>query len=1038
MALIFGFDIGTTSIGSAVIEHDARTSNGRILRLGVRIFPETRQPKSNAPLNQQRREKRMARRQLRRRRGRRRDLNDLLAANGLLPEFGGPEWDDLMGLDPYQLRARALNEKLNLKEIGRAIYHLAQRRHFKGRDLALSEDDESKAEEESMRDEARGLARELEQSGKTLGQWLSALPAGERRRGRHATRAIVEQEFDRIWESQASRHGNPFSAELRDAVWHAIFFQRPVFWRKNTLGECPLIPGAALCSRGDWISHQRRMLEKLNNLELIGAGARRLDDEERGAILSALQTQRQMTWAGVRRTLAPLYRQRGQAGEQKRLKFNLETGGERGLPGNPLEFTLAKLMGETWNEHTHQHAIRQTVHERLWNSDYSTVGDQRVVIRPLEERSYRRRTAAESIVKDFGLPDTFVDELAEISLPSGWEPFSRRALEKLLPELERGIRMGELLASPTFEDWRDQTFPERRQPAGRAHELLPSPADAGETKRLRAIRNPTVVRCQNELRKVVNNLIRLYGKPDLIRIELTRDVGRSKRDREEYTRAIRKRERERKAAENDLIQNGLRTPSRDDITKWLLWKECRKICPYTGDTIGFSNLFHDGEFDIEHIWPRSRCLDDSFLNKSLCRSDINKEKGNRTPWEYLGHDRDRWHAIQNRLTGMSRKKGGAGMSFGKVKRFLATEIPDGFVNRQLTDTGYAARESVSMLKQLWPDEGPQSPVRVQVVSGKITARLRKLWGLNNLLHTGAEKNRADHRHHAVDALVVACTRPGVVNELSRYWRHKEQSYGEAPTPLPPWDSIRTDASRVLPKVVVSHRPSRKITGALHEESHFSDTGVEIKRRGTVYRQFVRRKPVSELSLKEIGNIRDGAVREIITEWVQQHGGDPKKAFAEFPRLGPTGPEIRKVRVTEEKRPELVMPLNRGSVDKGKNHHLAIYQTTEGALHSICVSRNEAAHLQATSGSPVRRNLGNGEKLLFSVSPGDSLLVPSGSEDNPELWIVESTKANGQVTIKKAHEATESTKTQPMLTSLVKRGSRKVNVDPIGRVRPARD
>ncbi len=782
---------------------------------------------------------------------------------------------------------------------------------------------------------------------------------------------------------------------------------------------------------------QRRMLEKLNNLEIVGAGARPLNAEERAAILSALQTQAGMSWSGVRKALKPLYARRSQKGEERRIKFNLELGGERGLLGNPIEQRLAKIIGHEWDTHPNKQAIRNALHARLWAADYDTIGEQRVVIRPQRERNQLRQEAAESIVREFDLPADSIEGLASMSFPSGWEPFSIDALERILPELETGARFGALLAGPEFEEWREATFPERERPTGEILDRLPSPATPDENNRLRSIRNPTVVRCQNELRKVVNNLIDVYGKPDLIRIELTRDVGRSKRDREEFQKAIRQREGERKAAEKELIANGIARPSRKDIEKWLLWQECNRICPYTGDVIGFDDLFHSGRFEVEHIWPRSRCLDDSFGNRTLCRSDINKEKGNRTPFEYLGHDPDHWHAIQERLNGMVRKGRSPGMAYGKIRRFLATELPDDFTNRQLTDTGYAARESVKMLKRLWADGGPSMPVTVQVVSGKVTAQLRKLWGLNNLLHDGAEKTRADHRHHAVDALVVACTHPGITNQLSRYWQQKDSPSAEAPELPAPWERIRADADRMLSRIVVSHRVNRKVSGGLHEETHFGDGGVESVRNGVRYRQFVRRKPVDTLSRSELDRIRDPAIREHVFAWVESHGGDPKKAFANgYPRLGECGPEIRKVRLVEEKRPELTLHTRSGSVDKGKNHHLALYQSNNGGISFVCASVLDARRNLAQTGSAVRKMDENGT-LIFSVSPGDTLLLEEDSELQ-QPWVVKETRANGQIGIERANDATGSTRKFPRIWVLFESKAQKVSIDPIGRVRPASD
>ena len=135
--------------------------------------------------------------------------------------------------------------------------------------------------------------------------------------------------------------------------------------------------------------------------------------------------------------------------------------------------------------------------------------------------------------------------------------------------------------APEREAWRDEHFPDRERPTGEIVDRLPTPKDRDEARRQAQVRNPTVVRVQNEMRKVVNNLIGLYGKPDLIRIELARQIGKSKREREEMSAAIRRNEREREKARADLKANGLPDPSDPDIEKWLLWKECGKECPYT-------------------------------------------------------------------------------------------------------------------------------------------------------------------------------------------------------------------------------------------------------------------------------------------------------------------------------------------------------------------------------------------------------------------------------------------------------------------------
>ncbi len=603
MQRIFGLDIGTTSIGFAVVDYAPKLASGKIHRLGVRIFPETRDPKTSVPLNQERRKARMRRRQLRRRCDRRKALGKTLFKAGLLPSRGSPEWDTAMRLDPYDLRKKAFaGEILTRYEIGRAIYHLAKRRHFKGRDIdEISDNVEmtgDDADDKKANSERKKIALTLERERKTLGAWLAERGPHERKRGGHAARKIVEDEFDRIW--------SPLVPEsFRSDIRHTIFFQRPVFWRLNTLGQCRFIPDAPLCPRGSWLSQQRRMLEKLNNLSIVGANQRCLDPEERQAILSRLQTQKSMTWAGVKRALAPLYRTRGMSGEERGLKFNLQEGGEKMLSGNVVETKLADIFGSAWESHPRKQEIRDSFPHSIWQADYEVVGHQRVVIRPESARQTCRDEIAHRLVTEFGLSDSEATKIRELNFPSGWEPYSTKALQVMLPYLEGGVRFGEIINSPDREEWRVDTFPDRERPTGEVFDRLPSPADRKEQEHIKNLRNPTVVRARNELRKVVNNLIDMFGRPDLIRIEVARDVGNSKRQREERTSGIRRQEDRRKVAREELQQKGIAEPSRDQVDKWMLWEECGRRCPYTGDIISFDALFNTNEFEVEHIWPRA-------------------------------------------------------------------------------------------------------------------------------------------------------------------------------------------------------------------------------------------------------------------------------------------------------------------------------------------------------------------------------------------------------------------------------------------------
>jgi CRISPR-associated endonuclease Csn1 len=938
-----------------------------------------------------------------------------------------------MSGDPYVLRRKGLSEPLVPYELGRAIYHLAKRRHFKGRDIEPDDKPED-AEEKQAKTNRDATLQALKAADTTLGAWLAARPDGQRKRGFHATRDVVEDEFRKLWIAQAPYHPKLREPGFIDEIENTVFAQRPVFWRKSTLGQCRLEPGAELCPKASWISQQRRMLEKLNNLAIAGGNAGPLDEDERAAILATLQTQASMSWPGVRRVLEPLFKKCGESA--KSVKFNLEIGDEKGkLLGNPLEAKLADIFGEEWNACPRKAQIRAALPELLWTADYDRVRTQRVVIRRESDRKVRRQAVRDSLVRDFGVTQAQAEDLSKISLPTGWEPYSTDALNKILPKLELGVRFGTLMTSPEAEwaKWRAENFPNREQPTGEFHDKLPSPADREESRRIAQLRNPTVVRTRNELRKVVNNLIGLYGKPDMIRVELARDVCKSKREREEISAAIRNRERERKKAKTDLESNGIKEPSDDDIEKWLLWKEGKERCPYTGDQICFDDLFKNGRYQVEHIWPKSRSLDNSFRNKTLCREDVNKRKGNKTPFEYFSTERpDEWDAIKDRLDRML--KAGDGLSPGKIRRFLADKIPDDFANRQLTDTGYAARQAITFLQKLWPDVGPNAPVKVHAVSGRVTAQLRKRWGLNYILGDDGEKSRADHRHHAIDALVIACAHGGYVKRLSDYYKSEER--GVRPHLTEPWPDIRKDAEAGIQPIVVSHRVRKKVSGPLHKETVYGDTGNDETTKSGTYRVFVTRKPVQNLTKSEMNDIRDPVVREIVTKWVAEHGGEPKKAFAGFPRLGANGPEIRKVRLTVKQQMKLMARASTGYSDLGSNHHIAIYRLPNGRVEFEAVSLFEAARRSSNREPIVRRKRDDGAAFVMSLSAGDALQFPDGEKKG--VRVVQGVWASGVIVTHAHTDADGSSVWRPSPGSLLSMQARKVNIDPVGRINSAND
>jgi CRISPR-associated endonuclease Csn1 len=321
----------------------------------------------------------------------------------------------------------------------------------------------------------------------------------------------------------------------------------------------------------------------------------------------------------------------------------------------------------------------------------------------------------------------------------------------------------------------------------------------------------------------------------------------------------------------------------------------------------------------------------------------------------------------------------------------------------------------------------------------VTAQLRKRWGLNNILSDDGEKTRADHRHHAVDALTVACAHGGYAQRLAAYF--KEESEGRKPHLPEPWPTIRRDAEVAVAAIIVSHRVRKKVSGPLHKETVYGDTNRNDGKTGT-YRLFVTRKRLEAMTKSEVfatdpeTGIADPRVREIVQRWVTENGGDPKKAFATYPRVSADGPEIRKARLVTKQQVSLMAPASTGYADLGANHHIAIYRRSDGKIDYEVVSLFEASRRLARREPVVRHNHPDGLSFVMSLSPGDTIEFNEGKMRG--LWTVQGVWSAGPIVLWSVLDAEGKSVVRPNAASIVRDGGRKVNVDPIGRIRSAGD
>jgi CRISPR-associated endonuclease Csn1 len=1043
-----GLDIGTNSIGWCLIENDSG-----IVDLGVRIFSDGRDPKSGASLAVDRRAARAMRRRRDRYLGRRDAFLIALKSHGLMPTDAS-EAKLLCDHDPYELRARALDGRLEPHEIGRALFHLNQRRGFKSNRKA--ERRSKDAEDGKIASAAKALTQDMAEGGfDTLGRFLhDRLKNGKHARVRmnsesqsydyYPDRSHIDYEFDAIWAAQAKHHPALLTDEVREALRRILFFQRPL--KEPEVGVCTFVTSERRLPKAHPLFQERRLYEEVNQLEITtpGAPARKLTMDQRDKLILKLRSTKSASFDSLAKLLKL---DPGQS-------FNKASATRTQLAGDEVYATLAdkKRFGPAW---AHLSTDRQ------WD----------IIQKLLDEEDPDRLHAF--LAGECALDEDAAKATACAWLPEGHGRLGPTASARILHEL----KTGELNGAPLTYDqavarcgWHHSK--EEGKELNRlpyygellSREIPPGSQDPADPEEVRwgKITNPTVHIGLRQLQKLVNAIIAVHGRPDQIVVELARELKLNEKQKDEHNRRIRQDTAAAQLRSAKLIELG-RPDTGANRALLRTWEELNpgnpldRRCPYCAEMIGAEQLFN-GAADIDHIIPYSRSLDDSASNKVVAHRSCNRAKGNRTPHEKWGNDEERWDKITAQVGRLHKSKQ---WRFGP-DAMARVEKDGGFLARQLTDTQYLSRLAKTYLSSLYPTKEERG---VYVIPGRMTAMLRRLWGLNSLLpdhnivenkHSDAPKNRLDHRHHAIDAAVVAVTTRPLLNEIARVSaqaedRDLDRLFDDLPQP---WPGFREELGEKLARVTVSHKadhgrkglPAKdkdSTAGRLHNDTAYGLTGAVAADGKTPI--VVHRVPLLSLKPEDIQSetrIPDRALRDALYEAVQGASGKTfEAALAAFAQSHPVFARIRRVRVRE--------PLNVITIRDQHGRAYKAYKGDANARFDVWRLPNGkwtadivpmfAAHQRAEAD----RRPHPAAKKVLSLRQNDMLAVERNGGP-PELVRVVKFSTIGTIALAPANEAgalkaRDADKNDPFKYVLSSAGglknlkARQVRIDPLGRV-----
>ena len=793
-----GLDIGTSSIGWAVLDLDKE----RIHDLGVRIFERPEDPQNGDSLAKPRRDARSARRRLKRRRQRLNHLKKFFVDQNILTKDRVEKvlncTSDFNKLDVYDLRARALTEELSPEELLKVLYQIAKRRGFKSNRKVVEESDKEGGRVTSaLKANEKFLA---DNNYTTVGDALSRdekFAFHKRNKRDDYTNSFARDDFLRELEAIIKTQRkyalkNVPEQAISELIYgiddgqvtnvSAIMYQRPFMTKElieKMVGGCTFEKDEKRAPKASYSFEVFRLASDLSHLVFIPRDASkrqakrenlevRLSPEQISKVIDVAKSQKSLTYKKVRSTagISEDYAPKDVRGKKKEGDEFGEDNTFGGLKAYSDIKSALKDLPEDWAKIDNESAINQIAYIlTTQKADEGILAELDSL--PLSDK------AKEAIIK---IKPTNFKAFGHLSI---------KALQKITPHILEAMTYDKACEAAGYDF--------KKQSAS-----------------LEQITNPVVKRAITQTLKVVRAIERKYGKPYFIKVETARDLAKNFKDR----KAIENENKENQTRNQSIIQtlneNGIVTPTGQQIIKVKLYREQNGVCLYSGKAIDFETMLcDDNAYQVDHIVPFSRSNNDGITNKVLVLTEENQKKGNQTPFEYFGADEKRWKEFAARVestyktrdiktadkatNAINYKYNGYAMK--KKQNLLLQEYKNDSWNVcALNDTRYITRFIQNYLRQMVDFAEGEEKQRVIAPNGTTTAYLRKRWGL-------AKDRAEDVLHHAKDAAVVAAIDNSIVRQANLFAK-------------------RGEIAALLSAVKTMEEKTDKLTGEIVDEDEF--------------------------------------------------------------------------------------------------------------------------------------------------------------------------------------------------------------------------